>query len=261
MTLEAYASDKAYINRTMEASIHIGLAALLAFACLMILKPFLPLVAWGIVVAIASYPAFLKIERALGGRGGLAAVLYTLILLALLIIPVVLLARSLVEGVQTLTAHIKDGTLAIPSPADSVAGWPILGAPLYSLWKSASENLSGVVLRLMCAVRVCTHPRDSASRFSNSCSQFLSRERFWQTPPPPTKQRGPCSFASSKTAARNTISWFRPRFAASPAGFSASRLFKQYARDSVFWSPDCRAQACGRCSSSLPPYCRRACWY
>ena len=62
MTPEASASDKAYINRTMEASIHIGLAALLAFACLLILKPFLPLVAWGIVIAVASYPAFLKMH-------------------------------------------------------------------------------------------------------------------------------------------------------------------------------------------------------
>jgi len=269
MTPQASASDKAYINRTMEASIHIGLAALLAFACLMILKPFLPLVAWGIVIAVASYPAFLKMQRALSGRGGLAAVFYTLILLALVIIPVVLLAQSLVEGVQTLTAHMKDGTLAIPSPPESVAGWPIIGARLYSLWKAASENLSDVVLRFAPQIKSALPELLSASaglglavlQFLNSCSQFLSRERFWRTPPPPTMQRGPGSFASSKSAARNTISWFRPRFAASPAGFSASRLFKQYARDSVFLSPDCRAQACGRCSSSLPPYCRRACWY
>ncbi|HEX8802201.1 MAG TPA: AI-2E family transporter, partial [Terriglobales bacterium] len=82
-----------------------------------------------------------------GGRGGLAAVLYSLILLAILIIPVVLLSQSLVEGVHTITAHLKDGTLAIPSPPDSVAGWPIIGPPLYRLWKSASENLSDVVLR------------------------------------------------------------------------------------------------------------------
>ena len=147
MTSEASASDKAYINRAMEASIHIGLAILLAIACLMILKRFLPLIAWGIIIGVACYPAFLQFQSALGGRGGLAAVLCTIILLAVLIIPVVLLAQSLVEGVQTLTAHMKDGTLPIPAPPDSVAGWPIIGAPLYSLWKSASENLSDVVLR------------------------------------------------------------------------------------------------------------------
>src|SRR5215469_10369581 len=131
----------------MEASIHSGLAVLLAIACLMIVKPFLPLLAWGIIIGVASYPAFLKLQSALGGRGGWAAVVFTLIFLALLIIPVVLLAQSLVEGVQTLTAHMKDGTLAVPPPPDSVAGWPIIGAPLYNLWKSASDNLSDVVLR------------------------------------------------------------------------------------------------------------------
>jgi len=147
MTPEASVSDRAYLNRTMEAAIHIGLAVLLAIACLMILKPFLPLIAWGIIIGVASYPVFLKLRTALGGRGGLAAVLYTLILLAILIIPVALLAQSLVGGVQTLTAHMKGGTLAVPVPPDSVAGWPIIGARLYSLWKAASDNLSDVVLR------------------------------------------------------------------------------------------------------------------
>src|SRR5215472_14225710 len=118
MTRETFASDKAYINRAMEASIHIGLAVLLTIACLMILKPFLPLIAWGIIIGVASYPVFQKLETTLGGRGGLAAVLYTLILLAILIIPVLLLAQSLVGGAQTLRAHIRDGTLVVPAPSD-----------------------------------------------------------------------------------------------------------------------------------------------
>jgi predicted PurR-regulated permease PerM len=146
MTHELSASDKTYINRAMEASIHIGLAVLLAIACLMILKPFLPLLAWGIIIGVASYPVFLKLQGALSGRGTVAAVLYTLILLAILIIPVLLLGQSLVEGVQTLTAQMKAGTLTVPPPPDSVAGWPIIGAPLYGLWKSASDNLSDAVL-------------------------------------------------------------------------------------------------------------------
>jgi len=147
MPFKQSASNKEYVSRALEASINIGLAALLAASCLLILKPFIPLIAWGIIIAVASYPTFLKLQRVLGGRGGWAAALYTLILLAILIIPVVLLAQSLVEGVQTLTAHLKDGTLGVPAPPDSVAGWPIIGARLYNLWKAASDNLSDVVLR------------------------------------------------------------------------------------------------------------------
>ena len=95
MPFRQFASNKEYVSRALEASINIGLAALLAASCLLIVKPFVPLIAWGIIIAVASYPAFLKLQRVLGGRGGWAAALYTLILLAILIIPVILLGGAL----------------------------------------------------------------------------------------------------------------------------------------------------------------------
>jgi predicted PurR-regulated permease PerM len=147
MTPDQSAYDKAYVTRALEASIHIGMAILLATACLLILLPFIPLIAWGIIIAVAAYPAFLRLQSALGGRGGPAAILFTLILLALLLIPVVLLAQSMGEGVQTLTAHTKDGTLTIPPPPAGIASWPIIGAPLNNVWSMASTNLTDVLMR------------------------------------------------------------------------------------------------------------------
>ena len=90
MVFEKTAYDKTRMNQALDVSIHIGLAFLLAALCLLILRPFVLLIAWGIIIAVASYPAFLQMQSALGGRGGLAAVLYTLILLAILIVPAVL---------------------------------------------------------------------------------------------------------------------------------------------------------------------------
>jgi len=75
MPFKQSASNEEYVSRALEASINIGLAALLAASCLLILKPFVPLIAWGIIIAVASYPVFLKLQRVLGGRGGWAAVL------------------------------------------------------------------------------------------------------------------------------------------------------------------------------------------
>ncbi len=86
--------SKDYIQRALEVSINIALAALLVTACLQILRPFIPLIAWGIVIAIAVYPAYRKLQRLLGGRGTLAAVLGTLLFLAILIVPVALLTRN-----------------------------------------------------------------------------------------------------------------------------------------------------------------------
>jgi predicted PurR-regulated permease PerM len=116
MPVEQSVNEKSYVNRALEASIHIGLTALLATACVLILLPFIPLIAWGIIIAVAAYPTFKKLQAVLGGRGVLAATVFSLLLLALLIVPVVLLARSMVEGVQTLTAHFKDGTAFVPPP-------------------------------------------------------------------------------------------------------------------------------------------------
>ena len=145
MTLRNPAYDRSQVNLALEASIHIGLAILLAVACLLILRPFIPLLAWGIIIAVSAYPGFQKARLALGGRGALTAIIFTVLLLALLIVPVVLLAETLVEGVQTLTTHIKDGTLSIPPPPANVETWPIIGAPLNRAWGLASKDLSEAV--------------------------------------------------------------------------------------------------------------------
>ena len=135
------------MSRALEVSVHVGLLILLLAACFLILRPFLTLIAWGAVVAIAVYPGYRKLQSVLGGRGGLAAVLCTVFLLVVLILPVVLLAKTLVEGVQALTSHLHDGTLAIPPPPSSIETWPIIGAPLKSVWGLASTNLTEVLRR------------------------------------------------------------------------------------------------------------------
>jgi len=89
-----------------------------------------------------SYNSFRQLQAKLASRGVLTAGIFTLVLLALLIVPVMLLAGTLVEGVQTLAAHFKDGTLLIPSPPESVKNWPIIGSPVNRLWGLASRDLA-----------------------------------------------------------------------------------------------------------------------
>ncbi|HMD22091.1 MAG TPA: AI-2E family transporter [Alloacidobacterium sp.] len=141
-------SNKEFIRRALEVAIHVGLLVLLTTACLFIVRPFLPLVTWGIVIAIASYPAYRKLRGALGGRGKLAAVLCTLFFLAALIVPVALLAETMIEGARSLGTHVKDGTLSIPAPPASVRTWPLIGAPLDRVWNMAYTNLTGLLKSL-----------------------------------------------------------------------------------------------------------------
>jgi predicted PurR-regulated permease PerM len=137
--------DRTQLNLALEASIHIGLTILLSTACLLILLPFIPLITWGVIIAVAAYPGFQKVQRALGGREVVAAVLFVVLFLALLIVPVVLLADTLVEGVHTLASHLKEGTLIVPPPPAGVENWPIIGARLNSLWSQGSRDISELV--------------------------------------------------------------------------------------------------------------------
>jgi predicted PurR-regulated permease PerM len=163
VTYRQPAYDKAYVDRALEASIHIGLTGLLTAACLLILLPFVPLIAWGIIIAVAAYPTFKKLQAVLGGREWLAAVLFTLLLLAVLIIPVVLLAGSMVEGIQALTAHFKDGTAIVPPPPPSVESWPLIGPPLKNTWDLASRDLPALALRFAPQIKAALPSLLSAS--------------------------------------------------------------------------------------------------
>jgi predicted PurR-regulated permease PerM len=139
------AYDKNQVSLALEVSVHIALAFMLVAACFLILQPFIPVIVWGIIIAIDAYPGFRKVQAVLGGRGVLSAVLFTLLLLALLILPVGLLAGKAVDGVQALTAHFKGGAITIPPPPASIETWPIIGAPLTSLWGLASKDLNEAV--------------------------------------------------------------------------------------------------------------------
>ena len=139
--------DKAYVSGVLDASINIGLTALLVISCLIILKPFVPLLVWGTIIAIASYPRFEKLKNSLGGRGGWTAVIWTLLLLLILIFPIFLFARGVVESGQNLIARIHDGTLSVPPPPAGIETWPLIGAPLSRMWTAASTDLTQSLIR------------------------------------------------------------------------------------------------------------------
>lgn len=145
--------NKDYVRRALDVSIHVGLLVLLTAACLLILRPFIPLVIWGIIIAIAVYPAYRKVRSWLGGHGTWAAVLCTLIFLGILIIPVALLAGTLIDGVRTLSTHVREGNFSIPPPPASVRTWPLVGQPLSNIWNMASTNLTGLLKGLAPQIR------------------------------------------------------------------------------------------------------------
>lgn len=130
-----------FTRNSIEAVIRIGLLLLLATWCFSIITPFIVPVMWGVIIAVAIYPLFLKLKSSLGGNNKLAATVYTLITLALLITPTVLVSNSIIDTSAIISERYEQGTLEIPPPNESVKEWPVIGEKTHAVWTQASQNL------------------------------------------------------------------------------------------------------------------------
>jgi len=141
-------NDKLFLARALEVTIHIGFVVLLLYWCFKIGQPFIEIIVWGIIIAVALHPSYNWLKSALGGRGPLAATLITLFALIVLLVPTFMLSESLINTVQGLSAHLDEGTLSVPQPSESVRSWPVIGEPLYKFWSLASENLGAALSKM-----------------------------------------------------------------------------------------------------------------
>jgi predicted PurR-regulated permease PerM len=125
----------------IQLAVRLALLALLIYWSFVVIRPFIPILAWSVVLAVALYPLFRWLSGLLGDRPKLAATILTLINLGIVIGPATWLGLGAVESIRSFAAQLGAGTLTIPSPSAGVKDWPIIGAQLHGLWDQASTNL------------------------------------------------------------------------------------------------------------------------
>jgi predicted PurR-regulated permease PerM len=125
----------------VQLAIRLGLLAFLIYWSFVLVRPFIAIFAWSVVLAVALYPAFNWLSVHLGGRPKLAAAIITSVNLAIVIGPATWLGLGLIESLRSFAGQLDSGSLIVPSPPDSVKDWPIVGVQLYTLWDHASTNL------------------------------------------------------------------------------------------------------------------------
>jgi predicted PurR-regulated permease PerM len=139
--------DKHFLANAMASFIQIAAVVLLVLWCFSIVKPFLGVVVWGMIISIALYPVHLSLTEKLGGKAKVSATILVLIGLAIIIIPTWLLAESTLDGLRYLSTELEDGAVHIPPPNDSVADWPVIGERVHAVWAAAAENLAETLNR------------------------------------------------------------------------------------------------------------------
>lgn len=128
------------VSTAIEIAVNLLLIFVILYWCLKILSPFIGLIIWAAIIAIALYKPFLKLQAMLGGKKKLALALFTVIGLALVIVPSWMFIGSIVESGQQISAALESGEFDIEPPNESVKDWPVVGEKVYASWSSAATN-------------------------------------------------------------------------------------------------------------------------
>jgi predicted PurR-regulated permease PerM len=149
----ASADRTGYLARAVESSIRIAVVAIFAVLCFQILSPFLIPIIWGVIIAVSLYPVQQWFEKRLKGKRGLAATAVSVLMLLVILIPVVLLAGTLITGLKDAADSFRSGEVHIPLPPPGVETWPVIGKQLAGIWTLASTNLEAAAVEFAPALK------------------------------------------------------------------------------------------------------------
>jgi predicted PurR-regulated permease PerM len=130
-----------------DITIRLLILLLIIVWCLMILYPFLSILLWSLILAMAMTPLHRSLVKLMRGKPRIASLIIVLLFLAIIIVPSWFFLDSLIKEVKDIKASFHGSGLTIPPPSEKVKSWPIIGDPVYDVWQSASENLQGTVMK------------------------------------------------------------------------------------------------------------------
>jgi predicted PurR-regulated permease PerM len=130
-------------EKRVEQVVQIATIVLLVVGCLLVLQPFLAAILAAAILCFSTWPVYRVIEKLTGGRGWLAALAMTLLILMVLVAPLALIALSFRDDVPHLLENARElFARGAPGPPDWVAGIPLIGGQLDASWRefAASES-------------------------------------------------------------------------------------------------------------------------
>jgi len=134
-------------EKIVDIIIRLGVLAVLLMWCFDILKPFVLILIWAVVIAIAIFPVYSFLSKIFRGKKIIAVLILISLMLSIIMVPSGLIVYSLYDGVNHFQELFNTGEHLIPPPGGTTANWPIITKPIVDIWQMASDNLQDVVLK------------------------------------------------------------------------------------------------------------------
>ena len=130
----------------ITAILRIALLLLVLAWCFYIIRPFIIVLVWAVIIAVALYPVYKRMISALGEKKKkLITVIFTIIVAAIIVVPSYFLVASLVRTTKLTAEKVRTNSLEIPAPKEDVKEWPFIGEELYREWNDISDNLENYI--------------------------------------------------------------------------------------------------------------------
>jgi len=128
-------------EKRVEQVVQVSAIVLLVVGCLLVLQPFLGALLAAAIVCFSTWPVYRFIEDRTGGRGWLAALVMTLLILLVLVVPLALIALSFRDDVPQLVENARElFAQGLPGPPEWVKAIPLAGEHLDAAWRELAEN-------------------------------------------------------------------------------------------------------------------------
>ncbi|MCE2570004.1 AI-2E family transporter [Motilimonas eburnea] len=140
-------STDSFSTQAVDAAIKIIVVLLMIGWCVEIIRPFILLITWGAIIAVALYPVTQFVSNKVKLTQGKASLLVTLVCLAVLLVPAVMFSGAIFSSSQEFIHALQEGNLQLPAPKESVADWPIIGEAVYKTWSNAVSNVKAFTVQ------------------------------------------------------------------------------------------------------------------
>ncbi len=119
----------------------LALLVLLAVGSLLVLQPFMSALLWAGILAYSTWPVYARLLGLLRGHTGVAALLMTVSVAAVLVVPLFILGATLAEhvaGVAGLVRTLLDEGL--PQPPSWLRDIPVFGSEIEAWWANLAQD-------------------------------------------------------------------------------------------------------------------------
>jgi len=125
----------------LEQNLGRGILLLLLIGCLVVLWPFVTALLWAAVLSFSSWPLYRRLLKLLGGRRTLAALLLSLGMILVVLLPFGIVGLTLADNVSELkTAAQRWIEAGPPAPPAWLAKLPLVGQSATESWTNLAAD-------------------------------------------------------------------------------------------------------------------------